>query len=140
MKVLVACEFTQIVCKAFREKGHEAFSCDLLPTEGNPEWHIQGDVLEILDDGWDLMIAHPPCTYLSSVQNGLIKKYPKRREKRYEAFDFFLWCYFLPVKKVCIENPVGYLNSRFRKPDQIIQPYFSLLLLQYQPLLLPQVH
>jgi len=65
MRVLVACEFSQVVCKAFRDKGHEAYSCDILPTEGNPAWHIQDDVLKHLDDGWDLMIAHPDCTYIS---------------------------------------------------------------------------
>jgi len=70
MKLLVACEFSQVVCKAFRDKGHEAYSCDILPTEGNPEWHIQDDVLKHLDEGWDLMIAHPPCTFMSNAGIG----------------------------------------------------------------------
>src|SRR3989344_583409 len=78
MRVLVACEFSQVVCKAFRARGLEAYSCDLLPTEGNPDWHIQDDVLKHLDDGWDLMIAHPPCTYLSRA-GAIIKSHPSLR-------------------------------------------------------------
>ncbi len=126
MKVLVACEFSQVVCKAFRDRGHEAYSCDLLPTEGNPEWHIQGDVLKHLDDGWDLMIAHPPCTYLASSGSRWLydKRYPNRKNDQTKAINFFMGLFNAPINKVAVENPVGIISSVFRKPDQIIEPYY----------------
>ena len=122
-RILVACEFTQIVCKAFRDRGHEAYSCDLLPTEGNPGWHIQGDVLDILDDGWDLMIAHPPCKYLTYAA---LKHWNQegREQKRKEAMNFFMMLWNAPIKKICVENPVGLLNTVFRSSDQTIHPYY----------------
>jgi len=129
MRILVACEFSQIVTKAFRKRGHEAFSCDLLPTEGNQAWHIKDDVLKHLDDGWDMMIAHPPCTYLSNAGIRWFneKKYgnqaKERKRLRLEAFNFILKLSNANIEKICIENPVGWLNSHWRKPDQIIQPY-----------------
>jgi site-specific DNA-cytosine methylase len=124
MRVLVACEFSQVVCKAFREKGHEAYSCDLIPCEGgHPEWHIQDDVLKHLEDGWDLMIAHPPCTYLS-VSGARWFKISKDRIKAQDlAVKFFLELAFASIDKKAIENPVGIMSTRWRKPDQIIQPH-----------------
>ncbi|MGB5157245.1 MAG: hypothetical protein WBN77_07385 [Desulfobacterales bacterium] len=128
MKVLVACEFSGIVREAFAKRGHDAWSCDLLPTE-IPGKHIQGDVLEILNDGWDLMIAHPPCTYLSNAGIGWFNedKYKdkaiERKQLRLEAFKFVMRLADAPIEKIAIENPVGWLNSHWRKPDQIIQPY-----------------
>lgn len=153
MKVLVACEFTQIVCKAFRDKGHEAYSCDILPTEGNPDWHIQGDVLEILDDGWDMMIAHPPCTWLCQAMrtNAARKDRPNItpifEKKREEAFQFVMDLYNADIRKVAIENPIGYLNSAWRKPDQVARPFMFghkykkdiCLWLKNLPILLPTV-
>lgn len=123
MKVLIACEFSGTVRDAFSEKGHDAWSCDLLPTEkkGN---HIQGDVLKILGEDWDLMIAHPPCTYLSVVGNKWLKTDPTRKGKREDALRFFLSLYNSKIPKICCENPLGYVNSAFRKPDQIIHPFF----------------
>lgn len=129
MRVLVGCEFSQVVCKAFRARGREAYSCDLLPTEGNPDWHIQGDVLRHLDDGWDLGIFHPPCTYLSNAGIRWFneEKYGdsarERKAKRSEAFLFILELYTAPIHRIAIENPVGWINSHLRKPEQIIQPY-----------------
>lgn len=140
MKILIACEESQTICKAFREKGHEAFSCDLLPSSGgHPEWHIQGDALEILDNGWDLMVAHPPCTFMagSSVQwlshpedkhlpfdeRRPHPKYPNRRVDLKESVEFVLKLYNCNIPLIAIENPVGLLSSLWRKPDQIIQPY-----------------
>jgi len=123
MRVLVACEFSQVVCKAFRDKGHEAYSCDILPTEGNPEWHIQDDVLKHLDDGWDLMIAHPPCTYLSYAATGVWNK-PGRLELRLEALNFFARLWLAPIDKICIENPMGCASPTIAKYTQIIQPYY----------------
>lgn len=133
MKILVACEFSQIVTQAFRNKGHKAFSCDILPTEGNPDWHIQSDVLEILDDGWDMMIAHPPCTYLTVSQNKWLKDQParksgvlvgeERRKARKEAMKFFLEFFLYEIPKVCVENPIGVMSTYFRKPDQVLQPW-----------------
>jgi site-specific DNA-cytosine methylase len=119
MKILVACEFSGIVREAFKAKGHDAWSCDLLPTE-IPGQHIQGDVLEILNDGWDLMIAHPPCTHLACSGAAWFKN--KRRQQD-EAVRFFAMIMFSLIDKICIENPVGVISTRIRKPDQIIQPY-----------------
>jgi hypothetical protein len=131
MKVLVACEFSGVVRRAFRDKGHDAWSCDLLPSDDGSEFHIQGDVLDILEDGWDLMIAHPPCTWLCQAQatNAARKDRPKitavYREERQKAFDFVMALYNAPIQKVAIENPIGYLNRKgvFRKPNQIVRPW-----------------
>jgi len=120
MKVLVACEFSGIVRDAFAKRGHDAWSCDLIPSEreGN---HIQGGVLEILDDGWDLMIAHPPCTHLSKA-GGWCWKFKK--EQQAEAFSFVLKLWDAQIDKICIENPVGWLNTNWQLPSQIIHPYY----------------
>jgi len=122
MKVLVACEFSQVVTKAFRDKGHEAYSCDILPTEGNPEWHIQDDVLKHLEEGWDLMIAHPPCTDLS-VAGAAWWKLKQQDGRQLLAIQFFMELVKAPIFKIAIENPPGIMTKAFRKPDQYIQPY-----------------
>lgn len=122
MRVLVACEFSGIVRDAFAARGHDAWSCDLLPTE-RPGNHIQGDVLEILGDGWDLMIAHPPCTYLSYAGTRHWNS-PGRSEKREAAMSFFMEFANAKVPRIAIENPVGYASNVFRRPDQIIEPYY----------------
>jgi site-specific DNA-cytosine methylase len=122
MRVLVACEFSGIVREAFKKRGHDAWSCDFLPTE-IPGQHIRGDVLEILNDGWDLIIAHPPCTYLCVAGLHYSKKDPERRAKTLLAYEFFMKLYNAPIEKACIENPVGYISTAFRKPDQIIDPF-----------------
>lgn len=124
MKILIACEESQTVCKAFRKLGHEAYSCDVLSCSGgHPEWHIQDDVLKHLNDGWDMMIAHPPCTYLSYVGIRHWNK-PGREEKREEAMSFFMQLVNAPIKKICVENPLGYTSKAYRKPDQMVHPYF----------------
>jgi site-specific DNA-cytosine methylase len=121
MKILVACEFSGIVREAFRAKGHEVFSCDLLPSEdGNKEFHLQGDVLRYLGGGWDLMIAHPPCTHLAV--SGARWFEGKQKERR-EAIKFFMALVEAPIPKIAIENPIGIISNVFRKPDQIIQPW-----------------
>ena len=122
MKVLVACEFSGIVRDAFKARGHDAWSCDLLPTEREGQ-HIQGDVLEILDDGWELMIAHPPCTYLSYAATHVWNK-PGRAEKREQAMAFFMSFIDAPIHKICVENPKGIPMVEYRSPDQVIQPYY----------------
>lgn len=127
MKVLIACEFSGVVREAFRKRGHDAWSCDILPTE-IPGDHIQDDVLNHLDDGWDMMIAHPPCTYLTCAGNKWFKpeykdRFPDRGKKREEAIKFFVEIFNANVGKICMENPIGVLSTRVRKPDQIIQPY-----------------
>ena len=122
MRVLIACEFSGIVRDAFKAKGHDAWSCDLLPTE-RPGNHIQGNVLEILSDEWDLMIAHPPCTYLSFVGLRHWNK-PGRYEKRQEAMKFFMAFVDSTIPKICIENPLGYPSQVYRAPDQVIHPYY----------------
>lgn len=164
MKVLVACEESQAVCKAFREKGHKAYSCDIQECSGgHPEWHIQGDVLAVLNptqhctpvgdvfegiefktvDGvahtiqpkWDLIIAHPPCTYFSNATmvNLGRKDKPhifndewKRKffKKRQAAFDFVMKIWNANCNKIAIENVVGYLSTHFQKPNQYIEPYY----------------
>lgn len=121
MRVLVACEFSGIVREAFRAKGHDAWSCDLLPTE-IPGQHVQGDVLDILNDGWDLIIAHPPCTHLA-VSGAAWFKQKREDGRQQEGIDFFMKFVDIKCPKVAIENPVGIMSRIYRKPDQIIQPY-----------------
>lgn len=167
MNILIACEESQRVCQAFRDKGHNAFSCDIIePSGGHPEWHILSDVLPILNptetiielnfnpysevsgmttqksicfgtmDGhihmvprWDLIIAHPPCTYLTTTGNRWynVEKYGEkaiqRVKDREEAVDFFMTLANADCDKICIENPIGIMSTRWRKPNQIIQPY-----------------
>jgi hypothetical protein len=140
LRVLIGCEESQTITKAFRKLGHEAYSCDLLDCSGgHPEWHIKDDIFNIIGGGWDLMIAHPPCTFLagSSVQwlsNPQDKelpfnerrphpKYPNRRQDMLDSIEFVKALYECDIPKVCIENPVGLLSSMWIKPDQIIQPY-----------------
>jgi len=122
MKVLVACEYSGRVRDAFIARGHDAISCDLLPTE-SPGPHYQGDIFDIINDGFDLMVAHPPCTYLTYAGTRHWNN-PGRAELREEAASFFMRLYNAPINKIAIENPVGYMNSVFRKPDQIIHPYY----------------
>ena len=131
MRVLIACEYSGIVREAFRAKGHDAWSCDLLESEIKGQ-HIQGNVLEILDKEWDLMIAHPPCTYLTVTANKWLKDQParksgalvgaERRFARQEGIAFFMNLANANIPKIAIENPVGCISSIWRKPDQIIQP------------------
>lgn len=151
MKVLVACEESQAVCKAFRERGHEAYSCDIIECSGgHPEWHIQGDVLPLLNgncgfetaDGkkhkivgkWDLIIAHPPCTYFSNATMVNLGRKDKPHifndawkerfiKNRANAFDFVVKIWEADCEKIVIENVVGYLSTHFRKPTQYIEPF-----------------
>ncbi len=148
MKVLVACEESQRVCIEFRRLGHEAYSCDIQECSGgHPEWHIQNDVLLLLNgncefktcDGtihripgkWDTIIAHPPCTYLSNVatrhhsmKNNSVECINERTFKRIEAMQFFMNIANADCDRIAIENPVGVMNTAYRKPEQIIQPYY----------------
>ena len=119
MKVLVACEFSGIVREAFIKKGHDAWSCDLIDTE-SPGHHIACDVFEIIDQGWDLMIAHPPCTHLAVSGARWFKD--KRKEQK-EALEFVQALMDAPIKRICIENPISVISSKITKPDQIIQPW-----------------
>jgi site-specific DNA-cytosine methylase len=120
MRVLIACEFSGIVRDAFRARGHDAWSCDLLPTE-QPGNHIVGNVLEQLYAGrWDLMIAHPPCTHLA-VSGA--RWFHKKRVEQHIALDFVRILLDAPIRRIAIENPVSIISSRIRKPDQIIQPH-----------------
>jgi hypothetical protein len=121
MKVLVACEYSGTVRDAFIAKGHDAMSCDLLPTD-KPGPHYQGDVCDILDDGWDLMIAHPPCTYLS-VSGIHWNNRGRGWEETDKALDFVRLLLSANIPKIALENPVSIISSRIRKPDQIIHPY-----------------
>ena len=130
MKVLVACEESQAVCKAFRKRGHEAYSCDIQQCSGgHPEWHIQGDVLPLLKEKWDLIIAHPPCQFLTNTGNPYLnvekwgEKAIQRAKDREKAFEFFMEFANANCDKICIENPIGYPNTHYRKPNQIIQPW-----------------
>lgn len=146
MKVLVACEESQRVCEAFRNLGHEAYSCDVIDCSGgHPEWHIKENVIPLLDgrcifetcdgtvigipDRWDLIIAHPPCTYLTVTANKYYNeevygdKARERKRLREEAVDFFMKIANADCDHIAIENPVGVMSTRFRKPDQIFQPY-----------------
>lgn len=131
MNVLVACEFSGVVRRAFRELGHNAWSCDLLPAEDESEYHITTLAENIITEWWmsdlgvkwDLMIAHPPCTYLCSSGLHWNKRRPERQGLTNTAADFFLQLARAPIEKIAIENPIGCMSTRFRKPDQIIQPW-----------------
>jgi hypothetical protein len=126
MKILIACEYSGIVRDAFEDKGWDAWSCDIIPTESvqtkSANKHIQGDVLKVIDNGWDMMIAHPPCTYLSYAgrrswdDKGRIKK-------RLDALDFFRQLYEAPIEHICIENPMGCASPVIAKYSQIVEPY-----------------
>lgn len=146
MNVLIACEESQAVCMAFRELGHRAFSCDVQKCSGgHPEWHILGDCLPLLngncdfllengitehqDGKWDLIIAHPPCTFLTVSGNRWfnVEKYGERAlqriKDREDAVDFFMHFVNADCDKIAIENPIGYMNTHYRKPNQTIQPW-----------------
>lgn len=120
MRVLVACEYSGRVRDAFRRHGHFAMSCDLLECEADSEFHYQGPVEDIINDGWDLMVAHPPCTHLAV--SGSRHFYRKQREQA-EALDFVRFLMNSPIERWCIENPVSVISSAIRPPDQIIQPW-----------------
>lgn len=120
MRVLVACEYSATVRDAFRARGHDAWSCDLLPTEGDARCHIQGDVLSRLGDGWDLMIAHPPCTHLAVSGARWFKD---KLAEQAEALDFVRALLNAPIPRIALENPISIISSRIRKPEQIIQPW-----------------
>lgn len=122
MRVLVACEYSATVRDAFRARGFDAWSCDLLPTEGDPQWHIQGDAMPLLGDGWDLLIAHPPCTDLAvSGARHFAEKIADGRQQR--ALDFVQALLDAPIPCIALENPISVISSKIRKPDQIIQPW-----------------
>lgn len=146
MKILVACEESQAVCKAFRARGHEAYSCDIIECSGGrPEWHIQGDVIPLLngkcsfktcdgaehtvDGKWDMIIAHPPCTYLTVSGNRWfdVVKYGYDAQKRWDdrcvAICFFLSFVYADCDRIAVENPIGCMSRLYRKPNQIIQPF-----------------
>ncbi len=122
VRVLAACEYSGRVRNAFRALGHDAWSCDLLPSEDDSPFHIQGDVLGLLGIGWDLMIAHPPCTHLavSGARHFAAKRADGRQQ---EALDFVRALMAAPIPRWCIENPVSIISSQIRKPDQTIQPW-----------------
>lgn len=127
MKILVACEFSGTVRDAFSRGGHEAWSCDLLPSE-KPGNHYEGNVLDIICDGWDLMVAHPPCTFLTVAANKWMKpefadRFPNRPQQREEAVSFFMAMINAPIPQIAVENPIGVISSRYRKPDQVVQPW-----------------
>ena len=140
MKVLIACEESGRVRDAFINKGHDAISCDLLDTSSESNNHYQGDVRDIINDGWDLMIAFPPCTFLTVTGNKWFyhpedkelptekrrphPNFPNRRQDREDALEFIDLLMNSNIEKIAIENPVGVISSRIRKPDQIIQPYY----------------
>ena len=123
-KILVACEESQTVTKAFRKKGFEAYSCDIQDCSGgHPEWHIKGDAIEQLDKGWDLIIAHPPCTHLAVSGARWFKDGVKPLYLQDEAADFFMKFVNAPAPLIAVENPICIMSSRYRKPDQIINPF-----------------
>jgi hypothetical protein len=123
MRVLVACEESQIVTKEFRKLGHEAYSCDLEPCSGeNPEWHLKQDVIPLLNDHWDLIIAFPPCTHLA-VSGARWFKEKQKDGRQQQGIDFFMLFTNLKCKRVAIENPISIMSTLWRKPDQIIHPW-----------------
>ena len=121
MRVLIACEYSGTVRDAFTKLGHDAMSCDLLPTD-SPGKHYQGDVFDIIDDGWDLMIAHPPCTDLA-VSGAAWFKEKIADGRQQKALDFVRALMYAPISRIAIENPISVISSKIRKPEQIIQPW-----------------
>lgn len=122
MKVLIACEYSGTVRSEFEKLGHDAWSCDILPSD-IPGKHYQGSVLDILNDGWDLMIGHPPCTYLSFAGNRVWYT-SGRAQKRLDALDFFLRLWESPINQICLENPMGIVDRVIEKHTQIVHPYY----------------
>lgn len=124
MRILVGCEYSGRVRQAFRDLGHDAWSCDLLPAEDDSPYHLDVDVLELLTEGWDLAIFHPPCTYLASSGLHWNNRIPGRAQLTEEALEFVSKLLAAPIPKIALENPVGCISTRIRKPDQIIQPWY----------------
>ncbi len=126
-RILIACEESQAVCIAFRKRGFEAYSCDILPCSGgHPEWHIKDDAIKVAYDlsyGWDAMIAHPPCTHLAVSGARWFKEGVKPRYLQHEAAEFFMKLVNAPIEKIAVENPICIMSTRYRKPDQIINPF-----------------
>lgn len=145
MKILVGCEESQAVTIELRKLGHEAFSCDVMESSGGyPQWHIQGDLLKELHKGWDMLIAFPPCTHLAvSGARHFEQKIKDGRQQ--QGIDFFMEMINAPIDKICVENPIGIMSTKYRKPNQIIQPYMfgdkaqksTCLWLKNLPLLVP---
>jgi site-specific DNA-cytosine methylase len=125
MKILIACEESQAVCKEFRKLGLEAYSCDILDCSGgHPEWHIKKDVIEVINEGqYDVMIAFPPCTHLT-VSGAMHFEQKRKDGRQQQGIDFFMAMINAPIKHIAVENPIGIMSKTYRKPDQIIQPYF----------------
>jgi site-specific DNA-cytosine methylase len=123
MKILVGCEESQAVTKELRKLGHEAYSCDILACSGGrPEWHIQGDIIEQVNKGWDMLIAFPPCTHLAvSGARHFPQKIADGRQQ--QGIDFFMSMINAPIPKIAVENPIGIMSTKYRKPDQIIHPW-----------------
>ena len=123
MKVLVACEFSQVVTKSFRDQGHEAYSCDVLPTEGDANWHVQDDVMNHLNENWDLMVAHPSCQFLCNSGVHLLHKHKSRWDELKKASEFFKSLLNCKIEKICVENPIPHKYGELPKYTQIIQPW-----------------
>lgn len=123
MKILIACEYSGIVSSAFRSLGHAVTSCDLLPSECSGQ-HYQGNVFDIINDGWDMMIAHPPCTYLCRAQIFRLQRESGRQAKSDDAIEFVRRLYDSNVPRIAIENPIGLLSTKWKKPSQIVFPWF----------------
>ncbi len=145
MRILVGCEESQAVTIELRKLGHEAFSCDVMESSGGyPQWHIQGDILKELHKGWDMLIAFPPCTHLAvSGARHFEQKIKDGRQQ--QGIDFFMEMINAPIDKICVENPIGIMSTKYRKPSQIIQPWMfgdkaqksTCLWLKNLPLLVP---
>ena len=121
MRVLVACEYSARVRDAFRSRGHDAWSCDLLECEADPQWHLQQPVEDVLADGWDLMVAHPPCTHLAVSGS---RHFHRKQQQQVEALDFVRLLMAAPIDRWCIENPVSIISTAITPPQQIIQPWW----------------
>ena len=131
MKIILGCEESQTVCIEMRKRGHEAYSCDILPCSGgHSEWHLQMDVFDAIKlKKWDMGIFFPMCTYLTVTGNKWMKpeyekRFPDRKKQREDAVEFFMKLYNSDIDKIAIENPIGIMSTRFRKPNQIIHPYY----------------
>ena len=124
MRVLIGCEYSGRMRQAFRDLGHDAWSCDLLESEDNSSFHVQGDIFQMFDQQWDLAIFHPPCTYLAVSGLHWNRRIPGRAEKTEESLNFVRALMAAPIPRIAVENPVSCISTRIRKPDQVIQPWW----------------
>lgn len=125
MRILIGCEESGVLRRLFRESGHDAYSCDLIDSRDNSEFHLKCDLLSVLDQEWDMIIAHPPCTFVTNTAARWLydSRYPTRQQDALDSIKFIDTIWNAPIQKKCVENPIGMLSTKWKKPTQIVQPF-----------------